>query len=135
MAIFDASTRDFCRVKLPRTNTPLQALNLMNDITYLEAARVLAEHAMKEGGASTESRITWAFRRVLSRAPSDNELSVLVRGFDRRLNLFRNHPELIQKLLEVGESRVDETLPAYELTAFTTVTSEVLSLDETVNRN
>ncbi|MBC8115480.1 MAG: DUF1553 domain-containing protein, partial [Candidatus Saccharimonas sp.] len=135
MAIFDASSRDFCRVKLPRTNTPLQALNLMNDITYLEAARVLAEHAMREGGASAESRIAWAFRRVLSRSPSDNELSVLARGFDRRLNLFRNHPESIQKLLEVGESHVDETLPAYELATFTTVTSEILSLDETVNRN
>ena len=135
MAIFDASTRDFCRVKLPRTNTPLQALNLMNDITYLEAARVLAEHALREGGASAESRITWAFRRVLSRPPSDNELSVLTRGFERRLDLFRNHPESIQKLLKVGESHVDETLPASELATFTTVTSEILSLDETVNRN
>ena len=135
MAIFDASSRDFCRVKLPRTNTPLQALNLMNDITYLEAARVLAEHALREGGASAESRIAWAFRRALSRPPSDTELSVLVRGFDRRLSLFRNHPESIQKLLLVGESRVDEMLSAHELAAFTTVTSEILSLDETVNRN
>ena len=135
MAIFDASSRDFCRVKLPRTNTPLQALNLMNDVTYLEAARVLAEHALREGGASAESRITWAFRRALSRPPSNAELSVLVRGFDRRLSLFRNHPESIQKLLNAGESHVDETLPGHELATFTTVTSEILSLDEAVNRN
>jgi len=135
MAIFDASSRDFCRVKLPRTNTPLQALNLMNDVTYLEAARVLAERALRDGGASAESRITWAFRRTLSRSPSNAELSVLVRGFDRRLSLFRNQPESIQKLLKAGESHVDETLSSYELAAFTTVTSEILSLDETVNRN
>ena len=135
MAIFDASSRDFCRVKLPRTNTPLQALNLMNDVTYLEAARVLAEHAMRDGGASAESRITWAFRRVLSRAPSDTELSVLVAGHDRRQRQFSQHPDAASRLLELGESRVDPSLPTNDLAALTSVISAILSLDEAVTRN
>ena len=135
MAIFDASSRDFCRVKLPRTNTPLQALNLMNDITYLEAARVLAEHAMREGGASAESRITWAFRRMLSRPPSDDELAVLVTGHDRRQRQFIQHSDAARGLLEVGESRAERSLPACDLAALTSVVSAILSLDEAVTRN
>ncbi len=134
LALFDASSRDFCRVKLPRTNTPLQALNLMNDVTYLEAARVLAEHALQDGGASAESRITWAFRRVLSRSPSDTELSVLVRGFDRRRKGLQQQPTAALQALQAGESTVNPRFAPDELAALTATISILFNVDEFVER-
>ena len=134
LALFDASSRDFCRVKLPRTNTPLQALNLMNDVTYLEAARVLAERALQNGGASAESRITWAFRRVLSRPPSDTELSVLVRGFDRRRKGLEQQPAAALQALRVGESPVNPHLAPNELAALSATISVLFNIDEFVER-
>ena len=134
LAIFDASSRDFCRVKLPRTNTPLQALNLMNDVTYLEAARVLAERALQDGGASAASRITWAFRRVLSRSPSDTELSVLVRGFDRRRKGLQQQPTAALQVLRAGESTVNPRFAPDELAALTATISVLFNVDEFVER-
>lgn len=132
LAIFDASPREACRVSLPRTNTPLQALNLMNDVTYLEAARVLAEQAMKEGGASAPSRLTWIFRRGLARDPSDRELKILIDGFERRRQLYQQHPGEAQALLKQGESPSDTSLPPDELAAYTATTSVILNVDEFV---
>lgn len=132
LAIFDASPREACRVSLPRTNTPLQALNLMNDVTYVEAARVLAERAMKEGGASPPSRLSWAFKKVLSREPSDRELSVLVNGFERRRELYQQHPSDAERLLKLGETTADATLPKYELAAYSATASVIFNVDEFV---
>ncbi len=136
LAIFDASSRDFCRVKFPRTNTPLQALNLMNDVTYLEAARVLAELALHGGGggASAESRITWAFHRVLSRPPSDTELSVLVRGFDRRRKGLEQQPAAALQAPRVGESPVNPHLAPGEVAALAATISVLFNVDEFVER-
>ena len=134
LALFDASSRDFCRVKLPRTNTPLQALNLMNDVTYLEAARVLAERALQDGGVSAESRITLAFRRVLSRSPSDTELSVLVRGFDRRRQGLQQQPTAALQALQAGESTVNSHFAPDELAALTATISVLFNVDEFVER-
>lgn len=132
LAIFDASPREACRVSLPRTNTPLQALNLMNDVTYVEAARVLATQAMKEGGASAPSRLTWVFRRVLARDPSDSELKVLVDGFERRRRAYESRPHAVHQLLNLGETRVDGSLVAHELAAYTATTSVIFNIDEFV---
>lgn len=132
LAIFDASPREACRVSLPRTNTPLQALNLMNDVTYLEAARVLATQAMKEGGASAPSRLTWIFRRALARNPSNLELQVLVDGFERRRRAFESRPQDVTRLLHLGETPVDRSLPAHELAAYTATTSVMFNIDEFV---
>ena len=134
LAIFDASPREACRVSLPRTNTPLQALNLMNDVTYVEAARVLAEQAMKEGGASAPSRLTWTFRRILARDPTDRELRVLVDGFERRLKAYQQHPQYAERLLKLGESPADKSLAPEELAAYTATTSVLFNLDEFVAR-
>ena len=134
LALFDASSRDFCRVKLPRTNTPLQALNLMNDVTYLEAARVLAERTLQDGGTSAESRITWAFRRVLSRSPNDTELSALVRGFDRRRKGFQQQPTAALQALQAGESPVNSHFAPDELAALTATISVLFNVDEFVER-
>lgn len=132
LAIFDASPREACRVSLPRTNTPLQALNLMNDVTYLEAARALATQAMKEGGASAPSRLTWAFRRVLARDPSNRELQVLVDGFERRRKAYEARPQDVKQLLHLGETPVDGSLSAHELAAYTATTSVMFNIDEFV---
>jgi hypothetical protein len=132
LAIFDASAREACRVSLPRTNTPLQALNLMNDVTYVEAARVLAEQAMHHGGASAPSRITWAFRRILARDPSDRELIVLVDGFERRRKAYEQRPNDAQQILQLGESRADQSLAAEELAAYTVTASVIFNVDEFV---
>lgn len=132
LAIFDASPREACRVSLPRTNTPLQALNLMNDVTYLEAARALATQAMKDGGASAPSRLTWAFRRVLARNPGDRELQILVDGFERRRRAFESRPQDVAQLLQLGETPVDRSLLAHELAAYTATISVMFNIDEFV---
>jgi hypothetical protein len=134
LAIFDASPREACRVSLPRTNTPLQALNLMNDVTYVEAARVLAERALNRGGASAPSRITWMFREVLSRDPSDRELKVLVDGFQRRHAAFEKQDQAARQLVELGESPVDPSLSPVELAAYTATASVIFNVDEFVAR-
>ncbi len=132
LAIFDASPREACRVSLPRTNTPLQALNLMNDVTYIEAARVLAEKAMKEGGASAPSRLAWTFRQILSREPSEHELKLLVDGFDRRRKAYERRGNDVEQLLKLGETPYDKSLVPAELAAYTATTSLIYNLDEFV---
>ena len=130
MTVFDSSTREACRVSLPRTNTPIQALNLMNDVTYVEAARVLAEQAVKWGGASAPSRLDWAFRRILSRPPSERELNVLTDGFDRRRKAFEAMPARVEQFVSQGESRPDPSIPQVELAAYAATVSVLFNLDE-----
>lgn len=134
LALFDASPREACRVSLPRTNTPLQALSLMNDVTYVEAARVLAEAAMKDGGASAPSRLAWSFRRILSRAPLDRELKVLVDGFQRRWKSYQSHPDEAEQILKLGELPADPSLARDELAAYTVTISVIFNLDEFVTK-
>jgi mono/diheme cytochrome c family protein len=134
MMTFDAAGREACSVRAARTNTPLQALALLNEVTFVEAARVLAEHVMVEGGATPEDRIALAFRRALARKPSESELKVLVAGFERWLAQFRKQPEAVQKLLKFGESPVDARLDPPELAAYTTVANLILNLDEVVTK-
>ncbi|WP_397569209.1 DUF1553 domain-containing protein [Schlesneria sp. T3-172] len=132
MTVFDSSTREACRVSLPRTNTPIQALNLMNDVTYVEAARVLAEQAIAGGGTSAQSRIDWAFRRILSRSPGDRELNILTEGFERRRTTFQAFPEEVEKLISLGETPPQTSIPPVELAAYTATISVIFNLDEFV---
>jgi hypothetical protein len=134
MLMFDSPSREYCTVKRSRTNTPLQALTLLNDITFVEASRVLAERMILEGGSSPESRIRFAFRRAVSRDPSDEELRPLVRGLQDRLRKYRAQPDLARKLISIGESKPDAKLDAAELAAHTLAASVILNLDETVTK-
>ena len=93
MATFDAPSREFCQVKRARTNTPLQALELLNDITYVEAVSHLAQLMMAEGGRSPQERVRYAFRRATSRSPNPAELQIILRGLDRYRQSFQAHPE------------------------------------------
>jgi hypothetical protein len=135
LATFDAPDRETCTVRRARTNTPLQALVLMNDPTYVEAARKLAERIMTEGGAEPPDRITFAFRLTTARQPTREESSVLRATLDDALTRFQNDPKAAAKLLSVGESPRNPQLDAPQLAAWTTVASVVLNLDEVLNKN
>ncbi|MBL8179498.1 MAG: DUF1553 domain-containing protein [Bryobacterales bacterium] len=134
MMNFDAAGRETCIVRENRTNTPLQALNLMNDVTYLEASRKMAERMMREGGASAEDRIAYGFRLATARLPKSQEAGVLLGGFRNQLDFYQTHPDAAAKLLNQGDSPRDERLPVDELAAYATVASLLLNLDETITK-
>jgi hypothetical protein len=130
---FDAPDREFCIVRRLRTNTPLQALVLMNDPTYVESSRKLAERTMRLAASPTE-RIAVAFRLATARRPSGSEVSVLQSLFDKRFAAFSEDPAAAEQLLSVGESARDKQLNPTELAAWTAVASVILNLDETLTR-
>ena len=134
MQVFDASAREFCTVRDTRTNTPLQSLNLMNDVTYIEAARMLAERMLTEGGATAEQRLAWAFRRVSSRQPSELEVKALVRNLNAQRDYFARSPQDADKLLAVGEKRNGGQLNRTELAAYAATASLLLNLDEVITK-
>lgn len=134
MLIFDAPSRESCAVRRPRTNTPLQALLLMNDVQHVEAARQLAERIVREGGRTTPERLRYGFRLVTSRWPSEQELTVLHETFDAQQAHYAARAEAALELLSVGEARRDEALDAQALAAWTMIANLLLNLDETVTR-
>ncbi|QDT89212.1 DUF1553 domain-containing protein [Gimesia algae] len=134
MATFDAPSRETCIVKRPRTNTPLQALALLNDVTYVEAARKLAERMLEQRELSAASRIQYAMRIVLAREANEREIPVLLNALERNQKRFENDPQAAQELLTVGESRQKKQHDAAELAACTIVASLILNLDESINR-
>ena len=134
MMTFDAANREVCIVRETRTNTPLQALNLMNDVTFVEAARLLAERMLKEGGTSTTARLRLAFRALTSRQPSATEVKILSDNLAEHFAYFDRRPAEAARLLSVGEKKHDEKLKASELAAYTMVASLILNLDEVVTK-
>ncbi len=134
MTAFDAPDRETCQVRRARTNTPLQALVLMNDVQFIEAARKFAERVMEDGGADVDQRVTFAFRSVLARQPTSNERAALEQLFSDHLAEFKQHPDAATQLLAAGESPRDETLEAAELAAWTMVAHLLLNLSETVTK-
>jgi hypothetical protein len=134
MVTFDAATRESCVVRETRTNTPLQALNLMNDVVYVEAARVLAERMMREGGASADERLSFAFRLATARRPNVAELRALRESWWAQLEYFAKHPAKAEALLKVGEKPADTTLNRTKLAAYATVASLIMNLDEVITK-
>ncbi len=134
MANFDSAGREACTVRETRTNTPLQALDLMNDVTFIEAARNLAQRMMKDGGVSEESRVAYAFRLATSRRPDARESGILLNSYNYNLDRFRSDPALAEKLLAQGESKRDPSLDSAQLAANAAVASLILNLDEVVTR-
>ena len=131
---FDAPDREKCTARRAVTNTPLQALVLLNDPTYIEAARVLAEKMMREGGSDETRRIRYAFRLATARDPNAKELQVL-RDLERSESVeYRQNKDAAKKLIGVGEDKADAKLDPSELAAWTTVASTILNLDETITR-
>jgi hypothetical protein len=131
---FDAPDREKCTARRAVTNTPLQALVLLNDPTYIEAARVLAEKMIREGGADPARRIRYAFRLATARDPNAKELQVLRELERTESGEYRRNKDAARKLVGVGEAKANAKVDAGELAAWTTVASTILNLDETITR-
>ena len=134
MTTFDAANRETCAVRSPRTNTPLQALNLMNDKTYVESANRLAQRMLKAGGSTTEARIAYGFRLATARLPQPQEARVLGEVFDRFKSSHQQDPEATQQFLAHAGSFGHEALDPVELAAYTGLASLILNLDETITK-
>jgi Protein of unknown function (DUF1553)/Protein of unknown function (DUF1549)/Concanavalin A-like lectin/glucanases superfamily/Planctomycete cytochrome C len=135
MANFDASARESHMVRPVLTNTPLQALDLMNDVTFVEAARVFAERVMKEGGPSHRERIAYAFRAATARMPSAKEAALLEDAVLENLELFKSKPDAALKYVSHGEHPRDSKLNVSELAAYSSLTSLILNLNEVVMKD
>ncbi len=131
--IFDNAARQTCTVKAVRTNTPLHALATLNDITYVEAARVMAEHLL-QSTAEGAQRLENAFRSVTARRPTPVELEILLHRLKTLQQHYLAHPEAVKELLAVGESNRDEQLDPVEHAAWTGICSLLLNLDETISK-
>jgi hypothetical protein len=134
MMTFDAAGRETCVVRETRTNTPLQALTLMNDITFIEAARGLAQRVMASGGQTPEERLMLAFRLATSRRPRPQELQILVTGWQTHRARFAKNAEAADKLTKIGELQRPDNLDLPELAAYTTVAGMLLNLDEAITK-
>ena len=134
LSTFDAPDRENCLIRRARTNTPLQALVLMNDPTYVEAARVLAERVMLEGGDSLESKLDYLFRRALARRCQKAEQAALSSLLDDARKYFQAEPAKAKSLLSTGAATHNADLGETELAAWASVASVILSLDETINK-
>lgn len=134
MLVFDAPFREVCATRRSRSNTPLQALNLMNDPAYVEASRFLAQRMINEGGADTASRIAHGFRLLLAREPDERELKILAAAFERALRDFQTDSNAAAQLLEVGETKNSAAIPAPEHAAFAIIASTLMNLDEAITK-
>ena len=131
--MFDASNRQTCRVRLAATSTPLHALTTLNDPTWIEAARMLAERGLKSA-TDTDGRLTFIFRQVLARTPTDADLTFLRKAYERQASIYRSDANLAKELMSVGAAKRDETLDLTDHAALTAVCRLILNLDEALTR-
>ncbi|MBX3438404.1 MAG: DUF1553 domain-containing protein, partial [Planctomycetaceae bacterium] len=131
---FDAAKRQTCEVNALRTNTPLHALTTMNDITYVEAARAMAQCVLTNGGVADESRVVHAFRSATSRHPTAEEQSILIERFHSLAEKYAADSAAAAQLLNVGESPRDASINVAEHAAMTALCLMILNLDETLTR-
>src|SRR5262249_37182045 len=134
LVAFDAPSREECTADRPRSSTPLQALVLLNDPTYVEAARVLAERALRQGGDVTE-RLNWIYRRALARDARPEEQTLLTGLLRKHRSEFAADKEAARRLVSTGEWPVPQDLDVAEWAAWTSVARVVLNLHETITRN
>ena len=134
MVAFDAPSREECTVERPRSNIPQQALVLLNDPTFVEAAHGLAERTLQSAEPETAKRIDWIWKEVLSRLPEKTEAEVLTKVYERHRIQYEADPESAKQLLNVGTLPVNESLDTVELAAWTSVARVVLNLNETITR-
>jgi hypothetical protein len=131
--MFDAANRQTCSVRTSRTCTPLHALTTLNDPTWVEASRVLAERAIKTA-ADVDGRLAFAFRRILGRRPTDYDMTAIRRMYERQLAVYRADGDAAKQLLGIGESPRDETLDAAAHAAMSGVCLGIFNLDEALTR-
>jgi Protein of unknown function (DUF1553)/Protein of unknown function (DUF1549)/Concanavalin A-like lectin/glucanases superfamily/Planctomycete cytochrome C len=130
MEVFNAPSREVCTIRRERTNTPLQALVTLNDPQFVEAARSLAERALKQGGPTAEERTNYIATRLLARPLRPEEFAVVQTSFVKLVANYQSHPDQAAELLAVGESRPDSSVDPSTLAAWTMVTNELMNLDE-----
>ncbi len=134
MLVFDAPDREKCAARRTVTNTPLQALSLLNDTTFVEAARALAERMLVEGGKTSATRLAYGFRVALARPPAARELAVLRDELNAELLEYKRHEDRAASLLANGEAPVNSRLDKSELAAYSAVAGVILNLDEAVTK-
>ena len=134
MSTFDAPSRESCTVRRERTNTPLQALTLLNDVQFVEAARHFAARIMKDGGKTAEDKIIFAFRSATGRKPTAAEIAVVLDVYETHRQHFQNHQKEAKKLLSIGDTKLDKKLGLVEHAAWTMVANLLLNLDETITK-
>ena len=132
---FDAPTREECTAQRPISNTPLAALTLLNDPTFVEASRVFAARIIREGGDDTAERIRWAWREALSRPVNEREVAAMTRLLEYSESEFEQSPESAKELLGVGLSPQSDEINPAELAAWTMVARGIANLREFVMRN
>lgn len=135
MLLFDAPTREICTVKRSRTNTPLQALSLLNEVTFVEAARSLAQQMMQHGGTTPEQRIAYGYQRATGRSIEPAALKQLAAGVQKRIAEFQAKPTEATALIAQGTTKADASLNPAELAAYTTTASVLLNLDRVITRD
>jgi hypothetical protein len=134
MEIFNATARETCTVRRERTNTPLQALVTLNDTQFVEAARVLAEKTLKDGGPTDDERFQYLGQRLLSRPFRPEEVKLIQSSLAELSAYYREHADDARSLLTVGDMPADSTLPPDQLAAWTMLTNELMNLDEVLNK-
>lgn len=135
MSSFDAPNREQSCSRRQRSNTPMQALQLLNDVQHVEAAKNLAMRILVEGGVSPEERTTWAWKTITGRPPTDQELRISLEQLESSAAKYRSNLESADQLLKVGESELSSAHPPAELAAHTLLANLLLNLDETVSKN
>ena len=131
MTTFDAPSREVCVLRRENTSTPLQALVLMNDPQFIEAAKVLAQRMQYEGGRNLESQLKFAFKSCTGRSINDDELKLLVSLYENQIEKFRKSPNEAKELLEIGEYVIDENLDLSKTAALAMVNNTILNHDDT----
>ena len=132
---FDAPTREECTVNRVISNTPLQALDLLNDPIYVEAARMFAQNAEGAAGNQFDAELNWIFDRALNRSPSPQERSILRGLYDRNLKRFATQPDAARAFLATGEASLEHATNPVQVAALATITRAVLNLHEVITRN
>jgi len=135
MSTFDAPSREACTVRRERTNTPLQALLLLNDPQYLEAARALGQRILRDGGSTPEDRASALFRICTARQPESGELAELLALYEDGIRIYQDDPDAARQLLAIGESEPDQSLDPIQSAAWMIVANTLLNMDEVLTKN
>ena len=134
MTTLDAPSREACQSRRERTNTPLQALLLMNEPQFVEASRALAERALREAGPTTDDRLAYMFRLAAARRPDAKDLAELTAALQDFLAHYTKQPGAAKELIGVGETKPDPKLNPSELAAWTMIGNVILNLDEVMTK-
>ena len=135
MLIFDVPLKEFCEVRRVRTSTPLQALNLLNDPQMLEAARVLGSKLVETTGLTLEEKVALAFRKIINRRPMENEIEILLEGYQEEHDRYMADPESAKEFLKVGEYPQNNALNPVECAAMMHVVTIIYNLDEAISKS